>query len=176
MVFNEFPKKFFDTVSGAFRSAAGVPLFLTKSLYLLAASEVIRIAAAVGEMLFDGKPAFEASEGVDLALPGAVAALAGFMLVTPTNVDYLDSSLRQDYQIEDGNLVNRAGQPYQGDVPYVILAVDGTPRPDLVNFAPSALTAAALSEFYGLKDGESIALGPLLDALRLYSDMAFRNE
>ncbi len=176
MVFNEFPKEFFDTVSIALKSAAGVPVFLTQSLYLLAASEVTRIAGAVGKMLFDGKPAFEASEAINLALPGAVAAIAGFMLVTPGNVDALDSSLRRDYQIEDGKLVNRDGQPYRGDVPYVILAVDGTARPDLANFAASAVTAAALTQFYGLKDGGKAALGPLMDALKLYNDMSFRTE
>ena len=176
MVFDQFPKEFLDTVSGAFKSAAGVPVFLTQSMYLLAASEVTRIAGAVGEMLFDGKPAFEASESIDLALPGAAAAIAGFMLVTPGNVDDVDSSLRQDFQIADGKLVNSKGQPYQGDVPYVILAVDGTARPDLENFAPSAVTAAALTQFYGLKDGAKAALGPLLDALKLYSDMSFRTE
>lgn len=176
MVFNEFPKEFFDIVSGALKSAAGVPVFLTQSMYLLAASEVTRIAGAVGEMLFDGKPAFEASEAIDLALPGAAAAIAGFMLITPGNVDSVDATLRRDYQIKAGKLVNEKGEPYAGDVPYVILAVDGTPRPDLEHFAPSALTAAALSQFYGLKDGAKTALGPLLDALKLYSDMSFRTE
>lgn len=176
MVFDEFPKEFFDAVSGALKSAAGIPLFLTKSMYLLAASEVTRIAGAVGEMLFDGKPAFEASEAIDLALPGAAAAIAGFMLVTPGNVDVLDSSLRRDYQIQDGKLVNGNGEPYGGDAPYIILAVDGTGRPDLATFAASAVTAAALTQFYGLKDGSKAALGPLLDALKLYSDMTFRTE
>jgi hypothetical protein len=176
MVFDEFPKQFFDSVGSAFKSAAGIPVFLTTSMYLLAASEVTRIAAAVGEMLFDGKPAFEASEAIDLALPGAAAAIAGFMLITPGNVDTLDAGLRRDYQIENGRLVNREGEPYQGDAPYVILAVDGSPRPDLADFAPTAVTAAALTQFYGLKDGDRAALGPLVDALKLYSDMTFRTE
>ena len=57
-----------------------------------------------------------------------------------------------------------------------MLAVDGTPRADLASYGPTALTAALLSQFYGLRAGEQTPIGPLLDALRLYSDMDFRNK
>jgi hypothetical protein len=176
IVFDQFPKEIFDSVSSAFKGAAGLPVFLSYSSYLLAAGEIIRIAGALGEKFLDGKAAFHATENIDLALPGAARSVAGFMLVTPENVDVLDPAFRKSYQVRNGTLTDDKGQPYSGDIPYIILAVDGSDREDLSNFAPMAASAAVLSRFYGIKDGQRISLEPMNDALRLYNDWTYRSQ
>jgi hypothetical protein len=176
IVFDEFPQQVFDAIGSAFKSAAGLPVFLSHSAYLLAAGEIIRIAGSIGEWLLDGKTAFQATESIDLDLPGAAQDIAGFMVVTPPDVDKLDPTFRTTYQVNAGTLVDAAGKAYGGEVPYIVLAVDGSKREDLANFAPTAATAAVLSRFYGIKDGQSLPLSPLMDALRLYNDATFREE
>lgn len=176
VVFNKFNQEWFDVVGGAFKAAAGVPVFLTHSAYLLAAGEITRIAGAIGEQLFDGEPAFEASEAIDILLPGTTPAVAGFMLLTPRDVDAWEPHFRTNYHVADGKLVDAHGAAYGGDMPYVILAVDGTNREDLASFAPTASSAAVLSKFYGLNDGNRLSLDPLLDALKLYNDFRYRTE
>ena len=176
IVFDEFPSQIFTAVGNAFKSAAGLPVFLSQSMYLLAAGEVARIAGDAGEALFDGKPVLEASVSINVLLPGTVPAISGFMLVTPPNIDQLDPNFRTNHHIEDGSLVDQNGAAYTGQIPYIIMSVDGTSRPDLEGFAPTAASSAIMSRFYGIKDGQSVSLNPLVDALKLYNDFNFRSE
>lgn len=176
IVFDKFPQEAFDAIGNAFKSAAGIPVFLAQSFYLLAAGEIARIAGAVGEALFDQDPVFDTSSAIDLALPGSTPSEAGFMLIAPNDVDAIDPSFRTAYQISNGRLIDKGGKPYGGDIPYVILGLDGTQRDDLANFAPTAASAAVLSRFFGAKDGQSLSLEPLLDALKLYSDLSYREK
>lgn len=176
IVFDEFPSQVFSAVGSAFKSAAGIPVFLSHSLYLLAAGEVARIAGDMGEALFDGKPVLETSVSINISLPGAIPAVSGFMLVTPSNVDQIDPTFRNKHRIVDGSLLDQSGAPYAGPIPYVVISVDGTERPDLESFAPTAASSAVMSRFFGIKDGQSISLTPLIDALKLYNDFNFRSE
>lgn len=177
MVFDTFPDQAFTAVSNAMKGAAVIPLFMAQGSYLLAASEVIRLAGQMGEAIFDGRPAMNVTVGIDLELPGSVPAMAGFMLVLPDNVDQLDPRLRKDYLLNaEGKLVDSANTAYSGEVPYVVLNLDGAPRDDLAAFTPRAVSAAMLSRFFGMKDGQSIALGPVVEALQLYSDFHYHQE
>jgi hypothetical protein len=97
------------------------------------------------------------------------------MLVTPTNVDDIDPTFRDAYSASTGTLVDSKGKPYRGDIPYVILAVDGAKRPELEAFAPTAASAAVLSRFLGINETQGLSLDPLLDALTLYNDFKFRS-
>jgi len=177
LVFDSFPEQAFLELAGAMRSSAAVPLFVTQGPYVLAASEVMRLAGRLGEMLFDGRPVLRETVAIDLELPGAVPATAGFLLVVPGNVDQLDPRLRRDFALDvSGKLVDPAQRPYNGEVPYVVLAVDGSQREDLAEFAPRAVSASLLSRFLGVKEGRSLPLGPLQDALQLYNDFRYRQE
>ena len=176
IIFDKFSEPAFQAIGRAFSSAAGVPIFLAHSVYLLAAGEIARIAGSAGEALFDGKPVLDISETIDLELPGASRTAAGFMLVTPADVDTIEPSFRVNYHVSEHGVVDNDGQPYAGDMPYVVLSVDGTQRDDLSSFTPTAASAAVLSRFFGVRDGQSLSLDPLLDALKLYNDFTFRSE
>src|SRR5690348_5642652 len=89
-VFDSFPKEAFDAVSGTFKAAGGLPMFLAISPYVVAAGEVIRLIGSVGEKLFDRKPALNVSVPIDIAMPGEEAIPPGFRLITPDDVDHLD--------------------------------------------------------------------------------------
>jgi len=99
----------------------------------------------------------------------------GFALITEGNVDRVDRDFRSKYQVNAaGQVVDPSGSPYDGEIPYIVISYDGTPREELASFAPTAACAAVLSRFFGIKEGQAQPLESLLDAIKLYNDFNFR--
>jgi hypothetical protein len=64
-----------------------------------------------------------------------------------------------------------------GDPPDpIVISVDGAPMEELANFAPTAASAAVLSRFFGIKDGQQLPLDTIIDAIKLFNDLKFRKE
>jgi hypothetical protein len=178
MVFDTFPAPVFDRVGTAFQAAAGIPIFLAQSTYLLAAGALTKMVGAAGEALFDGKPAFDQSVALDIELPGTAPLDAGFALVTDTDLDVKEPRFRQDHMINrQGQVVRESDQgQYAGPLPYVVVCCDGTPMPELKSFAPTAASAALLERFFGAKSGKEVAMESLIESVRLYNDLRFRKQ
>jgi hypothetical protein len=177
LVFDTFPREAFESVSNAFTAAGGLPIFMAATPYLIAAGQVVRLLGSIGEKLFDGKPSLSTSSPIDVQWPGQPPVPAGFRLISPEDVDRLDPKFRTTYSVNQGGLlVDDDGKQYDGDVPYVIIQVDGTEHEDLQGFTPHAVTAAVLARFFGLGEGQTTATDIIMDAMRLYNDMHFRSD
>jgi len=177
LVFDQFPQEVFNTIGDTFQSAAEIPIFLSHSVYLLAAGAIAKIVGTAGEALFDGRPTFVASEPLNIYWPGEPPLPSGFALITDGNVDSIDKDFRSKYKINAaGQLVDDAEKAYDGDIPYMVISLDGTRQEELSSFTPTAASAAILSRFLGMKDGQPQLLGSLLDAVKLYNDFTFRQE
>jgi hypothetical protein len=177
LVFDQFPQEVFNTIGDTFQSAAGIPIFLSHSVYLLAAGAIAKIVGTAGEALFDGRPIFVASEPLNIYWPGESPLQSGFALFTDGNVDSIEKDFRSKYKINAaGQVVDDAGKAYDGDIPYMVISLDGARQEELSSFTPTAASAAMLSRFFGMKDGQPQLLGSLLDAVKLYNDFTFRQE
>ena len=176
MVFDQFPAEIFNMVGDTFIKSAGIPIFLQQSVYLLAAGVIAKIVGVAGEALFDGKPIFEASEPLNIYLPGEYPLEPGFALIASQNVDLIDKEFRLKFRINnEGRVVDMAnGNPYDGDAPYIVISIDGTPQPEYSSFTPTAACAAIMSRFFGMKDGQAQPIDSLIDALKLYNDFTYR--
>ena len=85
----------------------------------------------------------------------------------------------RDFKINDKGALARVDDEnalYDGDYPYAVISLDGRENDDFKSFTPAAATAAQLDKFYNINDGGSQPLGTLVDALKLYSDMKFRDK
>jgi hypothetical protein len=178
MIFDSFPQEVFEQVGSVFLAAAGIPIFLPHSTYLLAAGLIAKLAGNIGEAIFDGQPIFNSSDALDINLPGRQPIPPGFVLITSDNVDNLDGQFRAKHHIDPntGQVVDQSGQVYQGDVPYIVISLDGTTDEGLKSFAPTAASAAILSRFFGMKEGQELPLSTLVDALKLYNDLSYRHQ
>jgi hypothetical protein len=106
--------------------------------------------------------------------PGEVPPQADFRLVAPDDVT---PALLQEYSVSaDGRLVDKNGKQYDGDMPYMVISLDGRENKTYEEFAPTAASAALLEQFYGVREGQQQPIQPLLDALKLYSDWTFRKR
>ncbi len=177
VVFDQFPKEAFNTVGKAFESAAGIPIFITASVYLLAAGAISKLVGQAGEALFDGKPCFSASEPLNIYWPGTLPLQPGYAVITDGNTDNISEDFRMNYQLNSkGQLVNKNGKQYSGDIPYIVVSIDGTEHAELAEFSPTAASTAVLSRFYGVKDGQSQPIDMLVDAVKVYNDVRFRRD
>jgi hypothetical protein len=177
MTFDRFPSEVFNAMSAAVTKASAIPMFLAQGSYLVAAGMLLKLVGQAGELLFDHKPSFSKSEALNISWPGLPPLPPGFILVTDGNVDAIDPGFRAKYEVNPmGLVVDKAGNQYAGNIPYVVLLVDGTAHAELSSFTPTAATAAVLSRFLGLQNKQQASLDLLVDAVRLYNDVRFRRE
>jgi hypothetical protein len=172
IVFDQFPDELFTTVSSALASVGGIPLFIPASGYLMAASNILKLAGNLGHALFDGKPVFAATETLDFDVPGAQNATADFRVVC--NPFFDPSTFKVDPK--RGLIDPQTQQPYQGDEPYIILSLDGRTQEQYASFTPTAASAAVMERFFSVKEGSEAIVDTLVDALKLYNDSQFRAQ
>jgi hypothetical protein len=172
-VFDTFPKDLFDAAGDMMQSAAGVPLFFAHSTYLLGAGALTKLIGSAAERLFDGSPSFRVSEPLDIELAGNARLSSGFLLLSDGS---LDRDFCQNYHVNQrGQVVDKNEAEYQGDIPFVVLSIDGAPHPEFASFTATAASAAVLSRFLGAKEsGQPLNL--VLDAFKIYSDFNFRQQ
>jgi hypothetical protein len=172
--FDEFNEQALKVLGNAFSVAAGIPVFTAANKYLLAASAITKIAADLGSFLFDKGPVFAATEPIELLHPGAPKTSAGYRLITDDQLDH--ATLSRLTISNAGKLVDRNGRPYEGDLPYIVISLDGRANDTYKQFTPTAASAALLDKYYAIREGQTQELGPILDALKLYNDMKFRTQ
>lgn len=174
VMFDNFPDQVFTTVGNAFTSAAGIPIFASASVYLIAAGMITKLLGAAGHGLFDGHTGFRANDTITFARPGAPVAQADYRLLTQSS---FDEAILQKYQLNlDGVLVDDRGKPFAGNDPYVVISLDGAPQPHYNGFVPTAATAGLLDQFFTVKDGVEQSAQSLIDAMKIYSDWIFRGK
>jgi hypothetical protein len=176
VMFSGFPRETFDAVSQAFSASSSIPVFAPASGYLVAAGIVTKLLGNIGKSLTDGTPALKRTEEITFVTPGSNLGMAGFVLLIS---DSVESKILQDYKInKNGALarVDNENELYDGELPYAVILLDGRENSDLKEFSPTAATAAQLDQFYNISDGGSQPLNSLVDALKLYNDMRFRDK
>jgi hypothetical protein len=174
VMFDNFPEQIFTTIGSAFQTAAGIPIFASASVYLLAAGMITKVIGAAGHGLFDGRTGFRTTDTITFARPGAAIRQADYRLLTQAGLDV--ATLKQHQLNNDGALVDAQGNAYNGDVPYVVISLDGQQRREYEGFQPTAASAALLDQFFTIKDGTEHTTQTLLDAMRIYNDWKYRKE
>jgi hypothetical protein len=176
--FDEFPDEFFTAVSKALTQAAGVPIFITASTYLLAAGIIAKLVGKVSKALFDKPSVFKATVPVTFEHPGDYISQADFRIITDDNADRcLVKSLLKEYHVgQGGQLVDDNGNPYEGDLPYVVISLDGGEYAGYAGFTATAASAALLEQFYSIEDKKPQPLDMLVEAVELYNDWEFRKQ
>lgn len=181
LMFDNFDTQIFETLSGLFTSAAGIPVFLPAAPYLLGGSQLVNIGSKLGDALFSGRPNLSSSMEVKFDSP----------IIRPTeprefiicNNNDLDEfkNLKVALSGTPGNkklrLVDKqSGAVYKGKAPYLIILLDGRKRQDLEGFAPTLATASLLKKFYGPEDKTGEVTGALQDAMKLYNDSVYNRK
>ena len=89
----------------------------------------------------------------------------------------IDKDFRKNYHVDStGSVMDSGGNVYSGDIPFVVISLDGTPYPELADFSPTAASAALIARFYGVKDGQNQPLDEIIEAIRVFNDLNYRKQ
>lgn len=183
--FDDYDPAMLEAMSGAMKTAAGLPLFAATSVaigpyaapaavLLLAGSVATKIAGDVARGVFDREAEFTADIPLDVARPGEEPLSAGFKLVTEVEVS---EAWRKEHPVGlDGIVRDHDGSEYTGDTPFMVISVDGHQNADYEGFSATAASAALLKQYYGVGEKQAQPLSALVEGLGLYNDLKYRDE
>lgn len=181
LMFDNFDTQLFETLSGLFNSAAGIPVFLPAAPYLLGGAQLLNIGSKLGDAMFSGKPNLAATIEVQFQSP----------ILPPTEPrEFIIFNDRDIEEFKDLKVavVNLSGGPklrlvyksnnsvYKGKAPYLIVLLDGRKREDLVNFSATLASASMLKKFYGAENKAGEITEALQDAMKLYNDSIYKGK
>lgn len=172
LVFHRFPDELLKKVASTFSTAAGIPLFIPASAYLLAASQLINIVAITGHGLFDGKADFSPTVSLDFAVPGSDVPQAGFWFLVERGFDTTPFKFVQGTGLVDKS----TGNIYDGDVPYIVISLDGTKQEMYSKFAATVVDSAIAARYLNVQDATSVALDALQSIGGVISDYEYRKQ
>lgn len=175
IVLDRIPGEIFDNLSNAFTNAAGIPIFASQATGLLAAGIVTKIVKKILNMIFEGDPILKATESLYYYMAGAPESKEGFYLVIEEETE---QKFLEKWTInKSGELVSKEDfkKKYEGDLPYIIISLDGREYREYEKFIPTAASAALLQKFYNINKGQA-SLDTLIEATSLYSDIRFKKR
>lgn len=173
--FENFSKTVLTTLSKAFQTAATIPVFATKSMFLLAGGIVTGLLADLGKALFEKGPEFIGTGSINFERAGVVESIAGYGVLF---ADDAPRHVRDAYHCNDtGALVHKqTGEAYAERYPYVIVSLDGSENKAYEKFQRAALSAELLAQFYNLGENRAEPVDVLLQGLQYYNDLRHRRD
>lgn len=175
MAFDNVDESFFTGIGQVFQSAGGLPIFASAQPYLLAAGVLFNLGGAIGNAIFDSRAEFQGTEELYFKVAGEEITPSGFALISRSPLD--EVTLNSHFIRETGELVDQSSEvPYSGDIPYVVVSLDGTEDKRLEEFTATAASAGLMKQFYNVREGSSTSSEILVDALKYYNDFRYRKE
>lgn len=174
--FNTFNDTLLKQIGSIFKSAATFPLFVAAAPYLVGADMVFKIGADLGHLLLNAGTVLAHTQSLDIFHPGVPPLPAGYYWIVPDGPE--GEALRASCTLtEDGTVVGSDKKPYSGDVPYVVISLDGREQEEkFKQFTPLQATADQLSSFFNLGDSGAAVAGSIVSALKLANDLEFRTR
>ncbi len=181
LISDSFRQETFNMVARLFNTAGSLPVFAPQSMYLMAGSMLVKMVSDLGSALMESSPFLKGTIPFRFDTPNVPITRAK-QLVLCNDRDARKLLGYAPGLMDDGNgnqrpaLMDKAtGSRYMGTAPYVIVSVDGRPRPELDDFASRLASAALLEKFYGPQREEQVV--DVLDtAMRLYNDYIYHNK
>lgn len=171
----DFDESLGQAVSEALAGAAALPVFATGAPFLLAASVAVPITQKAANLLARPTTFFASTEVVNFEWPGLEISRQGGLVVYPDKEDIGEFG---SSRLRDGDFVLRddAGQPYRGDLPYMVISLDGTPHDELEKWSSTALSAAMTSRFFAGGSTVTEAMKVVGEGLALYNDVTYERK
>ncbi|TWU57614.1 hypothetical protein [Rubripirellula reticaptiva] len=173
--FDEFPGDELERFGQILADAAGMPLFAAAGLQLHGASAIAKLVGRLGESLFDRRAAFRATESITFARPGSTIPVANFALMMQDDED--ERRILRTHVISGGRLVHaETNRPYDGDIPYVVISLDGRRNDELKHFMSESAVSVMLSDLTSGAGVDSAHMDELREAVAVYHDYRLRRR
>lgn len=170
---DRFRQEHIDDIGNGLSTAAGLPVFAPYAPFMLVGSQLLKVAGNVINKAIERVPLLTYSFNISDNIAGISDSEPGFLFGTHTDMlaEFKGYKIEED-PIQKGNVIlTRNGQRYNGDVPYIILSVDGTKTLKYENFKATAASATLLKRFYGIS--QTTTLEDIEDMMKIYNDFVY---
>lgn len=177
-VFDKYNDDIVQQIAGLVGAAAGIPIFMPASAFLMAGSMLAKIGSRILEKIIDGRPAFSDTITINLDRPGSASTPAAFHVLYQNSLT-IDAGLRSGTIVFDsvrGLVDAQTKEPIDTRDPYIVLLVYGNEMPDYESFVPTMATAAMLDRFFHTGETGAPITGDILNLLKATNDIRFRND
>lgn len=182
MVANSFPKELTDNIAGLMKTAAGLPVFAPAGSLLIGGSVLTTLVGNIGKKIFETKPFLRGDLNIRLDTAGLIKTKAKqYVIINDADLSKV-TKLKLKLFTNDATgaskvmLVDKQTEKeYRGDVPYIVVNIDGKERDELNNFAPRLASAAMIERFYG-DDASGNSMHLIEQAMGLFNDFLYLNK
>ncbi len=169
----DFSSEVGDALAKAMTGAGALPVFAPVAPYLVAGAVLVPIGMNVAKMLARPRPFFAEDVEVNFTRPGLDVAQTGAYVLYPggDKKPFAGYDKLRGCVLRDSN-----GTPYGGELPYVVISLDGTPREKLEGWAATAASALLLERFFAQDALMAEALDVVTSGLVYANDMTYRQK
>ncbi len=153
-----------------------VPAFVLAAPIAIAGGRALRTGSKLAQRLLENGPEVDVSVPLNLKLAGQRKLRSGFaLIVDPTHLRLDESFLRNHCISKDGSVVRQDNlvEPYDGDVPYVVVSFDGISEPSFESFRPAHISAKLMQEFFGGEHTGTLN-ADVIEVFKVFSDFKHR--
>lgn len=171
----DFNKELGESFAKAVTAAGALPVFASAAPFLIAAGTAIPIALKAANLLARPHVFYQEHVELNFGRPGVGLAQPGALVLYPGGDDrpFVDMyDLGDDFHLRHVE----SGDRYAGPVPYVVISLDGTERPDLKTWSAQAASASLVERFYEPDELMTRALDIVTEGMSLYNDMGYRQR
>ena len=170
---DRFNQNVVDDISSVLGTSSALPVFAPFAPFILAGSQLLKMGGSILNTAIEKFPVLRYTFNVYDDLGGLRNTSPGYLL--GGNREDLETfrgySIVED-EFSPGNVYLMIdGERYKGDIPYVIISLDGRVNQNYNNFKATVASASLLKKFYGISDSSQVE--DIQSMLSLYNDFTF---
>lgn len=165
----DFDAEIGTSLGTALVAAAGLPVFAPAAPYLVAAGTAVSLGPKAINLLARPQRFYSATDDLGFGRPGLPYAKEGAFVFAP---DEGESGF-EGYKLDKQFRLRKGGETYAGDLPYVVMSLDGTEHPEWKGWAAHAASAEIVKRFHEPGNQVTEAIGVVTEGLTLYNDVSF---
>lgn len=174
---DKFNQEITDGVSDLLKSASGMPVFMAYAPYLLVGSQLIKAGGEISNKVLEKtKPVLSFTYNISQDVGGLRDTESGFKIgIDPKNFDHMKGyTIKEVPGMENIFHLEKDGKKYDGDIPYIIISLDGSSQLRYENFKATIASASILKRFYGQTD--SAMIDDIKKIMEVYNDFNYINK
>lgn len=173
---DRFNQDVVDDISNTLGQAAGLPVFAPYAPFILAGSQLLKVGGDIINKVIEKIPLLSFPFDISENIGGIRDTTSGYLIGgNPDELYKLKGyKIVQDKMAKGNVYLAKNGRKFKGDIPYIIISIDGRSNQRYDNFKATIASASILKKFYGISENTNV--DNIQTMLGLYSDYNYLNK
>ncbi|MEM9822164.1 MAG: hypothetical protein AAF985_13870 [Bacteroidota bacterium] len=173
---DRFNQDVIDDISNTLGSAAGLPVFAPYAPFILAGSQLLKVGGDIINKAIDKVPLLSFPFDISDDIGGIRDTTSGYLIGGNPDELYLFKGYKivEDKNSKGNVYLAKNGRKYTGNIPYIIVSIDGRSHQRYDNFKATIASASILKKFYGVSQNTNV--DNVQTMLTLYNDYQYINK